>query len=132
MPIFELASPIINEVVISNPTRPTTGLGHLRPGQPALPTIGRPLHSKSDLIVSRTRNDATGQKQTSPIRHFGRGDADKKAPDAAGGSIEILEVRSVSRDWRRIEQVVEAHFEDVLVGTHVLNERNRCPSRDMD
>jgi hypothetical protein len=57
MPIFELASPIINEVVISNPTRPTTGLGHLRPGQPALPTIGCPLHSKSDLIVSRTRND---------------------------------------------------------------------------
>ena len=29
MPIFELASPIINEVVISNPTRPMTGLGHV-------------------------------------------------------------------------------------------------------
>jgi len=39
MPIFELASPIINEVVISNPTRPMTGLGHSRLSQPVLPAI---------------------------------------------------------------------------------------------
>jgi hypothetical protein len=83
----------------------------------------------------RTCGDCIGmsvscQKQTSPIGHFGRGDADKKAPDAAGASIEILEVRSVSRDGSRIEQIIEAQLEDVLVDTHVLNERSRCPSRD--
>jgi hypothetical protein len=55
----------------------------------------------------------------------------KKAPDAGGASIAILEGRSVN-DASRIEQVVEAQLEDVLVGTHVLNERSRCPPRDLE
>jgi hypothetical protein len=44
--------------------RLTSNLGHLRPGQPALPTNGSPVCTESDLIVSRTRNVAMGHNRT--------------------------------------------------------------------
>jgi hypothetical protein len=38
-------------------------LGHSRLSEPVMPTSRCPLPSKSDLIVSRTRNDAMGRKR---------------------------------------------------------------------
>jgi len=45
-------------------TRSKSEMGHSRPKEPALPASRCPLLSKSDLIVSRTRNDANGHEET--------------------------------------------------------------------
>ena len=41
------------------------GVGHTRPSQPALPTIGCRLSTESDLIAAQHLNDAMGQKPPS-------------------------------------------------------------------
>ena len=56
----------------------------------------------------------------------------KKAPDDAGALVaRDTRKKSVSRDdWRsHIEQVIQADFEDVLIGTHILSNRSGRRSR---